>query len=66
MIEIILIIGLLFVICVVGFLHFAATSNIDYVREASGFDADPTVHPWFVTIEAILLLCLTYIIQNMF
>ena len=65
MIEIILLLGLLFVLGVVGLLHFAATADIPMITHISGIEPDPSLHPWFLAIETIVICCGIYILQNL-
>lgn len=67
MIEIILIIALLFVLGLVGLIHFVTTSSIftELFPDAQN-DNGPSLHPWFVTVEAILAVTIAYIIQKGF
>ena len=63
--EIILILGLLFIFGLALIMHFVSTSDLPIFRQISGVPADPGFHPWFLIIEAILLLTMIYIGQQM-
>lgn len=67
MIEIILIIALLFVLGLVGLIHFVSTSSIFAQLFPNAQDDDrASIHPWFVTVEAILTVTIIYIVQKGF
>lgn len=67
MIEIILIIALLFVLGLVGLIHFVSTSSIfAQLFPNAQDDNGPPLHPWFVTVEAILAVTIVYIVQKGF
>ena len=61
MIELFLILGLLFVLLITIVLHICATCNHPIMLELTNISGDPTLHPWFIIIEAILLLSILYI-----
>ena len=63
MLELLLIAGLLFVLLIVGLLHYAATSNNPQVTVITGVSGDNSLHPWFFTVEAILFLAIMYIFK---
>ena len=64
MIEVILILGLLFVLGVVILLHIGATADLPFIRETTNTEPDPSAHPLFLTIETILLLVIVYLCKN--
>ena len=66
MVELILILGNLFLMLVCCLLHYASTSTNSLVYQLTGVTPDPDLHPWFFTVEAILLLNLIYIITKSF
>ena len=64
MIELILILGNIFLMLVCYLLHYASTSTNSLVYQLTGVTPDPDLHPWFFTAEAILFLNLVYIIAK--
>lgn len=67
MIELILIIALLFVLGLVGLIHFVTTSSVftNMFPETQN-DNGPSIHPWFIAVEAILAVTIVYIVQKGF
>ena len=63
--EIILILGLLFIFGLALIMHLICTCDLPIFRQITGFPADPAFHPWFLIIEAILLLTMIYIGRQM-
>lgn len=61
MVEIILILGLLFIFGLTVLLHILATIDSPNIRNITDAEPNPELHPWFVFIEAILLLAVFYI-----
>lgn len=68
MIEFILIIGLLYVLGIVLLLHIMATSDTfnRMLPPEHRSLIDPSFHPWFMSIEAIIVLSITYIFSRWF
>lgn len=63
MLEVLLIIGLLFILGVVVLIHFVATSTQPWVLEITGVSADPSLHPICFLVETILILSIMYIFK---
>ena len=66
MMELILIIGLLFVLGLIVIVHLTSTLDIEELTQIRGNEANKDLHPWFITIEAILLMSIIYIGQHLF
>ena len=66
MVELILILGLLFILGIVILLHILSTSDMPEIRETTNVQKNPSLHPWFFTVEAILLLKILYISKQMY
>ena len=64
MLEIILIIGLIFVLGIIVLLHIGATIELPWLTDITDIPPDPTLHPWFLTAEAVILCSISYIIQH--
>ena len=64
MLEIILILGLMFVLGMLILQHIGATVDIPWVNETTDLPADPSLHPWYITAEVVILLTIIYIVQN--
>lgn len=65
MIEFILIVGLIFVLGMMVLLHIGATVELPWLRDITDIPPDPSLHPWFLTAEVVVLCSIIYIIQHM-
>lgn len=61
MIEFILIVGLIFVLGMMILLHIGATVELPGLTD---IPPDPSLHPWFLTAEVVVLCSIIYIIQH--
>ena len=64
MIEFILIVGLIFVLGMMVLLHIGATVDLPWLTDITDIPSDPSLHPWFLTAEAVVLCSIIYIIQH--
>lgn len=60
MIELILMLGQLFILGLVALFHFLVSFNLGNLPEVDEMNSITDVHPWFVTVEAILCLTVLY------
>ena len=65
MLEVILIIGQLFVLALVILLHLLVTVQNMLLIEGNDLRDLKTIHPWFFTVEAILILTTIYLAKCM-
>ena len=66
LIEAFLIVGLLCILLFVILLHFSATSKFDWVQDITGVPPEPSLHPAFFSVEAILGLTIFYLFVALF
>lgn len=62
MVELLLILGLVYVLGVTILMHVSSTINLSYMQDLTGAEADPSLHPWFFLAEAALVLSILYIV----
>lgn len=65
MIEVVIILGLLFILGLTVILHIASTADIPYINETTRTQPDTELHPWYISIEVILLITIIYVGSHM-
>ena len=64
MIEIVLILGVLFVLGVVVLTHIGTNASLNMIEQESGFPQDPSINHIFFVVESVLILVLLYLFKN--
>ena len=64
MLEIVLILGLIFVLGMLVLQHIGATVDIPWLNEMTDLPPDRSLHPWYITAEVVILLTIIYIVQH--
>ena len=66
MIELLLILGLIFVLVLVGLIHIGATVENPIIQDITNSPANPSLNPWFYSVESVLVLNIFYLVINLF